>query len=248
MTDSKLADLTAITTPADDDLLYVVHDPAGTPVDRKVRVADLRGASATGLSPDDIPASPDAWDYEFEATSSSLPSGWSWVNQGTATYAEAKGAGLLTGTNDTGNLRAIVKSVPGGSSWEVTMKLGIAISPNNYQNAGVVMRDSATGKLETFWLLNTGAIDVDYWSSPTTGVSNQAIESGTRIYPRYWRVRKNSATSYDFAYSDDGIAFRQFASAINITTNVTPDQIGFGCSSNAGGVPSVACRWARKTA
>ena len=46
MADSKLADLTAITTPADDDLLYVVHDPAGTPVDRKVTVADLRGASA----------------------------------------------------------------------------------------------------------------------------------------------------------------------------------------------------------
>ena len=45
MADSKLADLTAITTPATTDILYLVHDPAGTPVDRKVTVADLRGAS-----------------------------------------------------------------------------------------------------------------------------------------------------------------------------------------------------------
>ena len=46
MADSKLADLTAITTPATTDILYLVHDPAGTPVDRKITVANLLGASA----------------------------------------------------------------------------------------------------------------------------------------------------------------------------------------------------------
>ena len=49
MADSKLADLTEITTPATTDILYLVQDPAGTPVDRKVTVADLRGASAAGV-------------------------------------------------------------------------------------------------------------------------------------------------------------------------------------------------------
>lgn len=47
MADQKLSDLTAITTPADTDLLYLVHDPAGTPVDRKIAVSDLRGASGS---------------------------------------------------------------------------------------------------------------------------------------------------------------------------------------------------------
>jgi hypothetical protein len=45
MADSKLADLTAITSLGGDELLYVVDDPAGTPVDRKVTVADLRGST-----------------------------------------------------------------------------------------------------------------------------------------------------------------------------------------------------------
>ena len=36
MADSKLTALTALGTPADADILYVVDDPAGTPVSKKV--------------------------------------------------------------------------------------------------------------------------------------------------------------------------------------------------------------------
>lgn len=57
MADSKLADLTAITSPADADLLYVVADPAGTPVDRKVTVANLRGLGKLLAYTDYRPAS-----------------------------------------------------------------------------------------------------------------------------------------------------------------------------------------------
>jgi hypothetical protein len=41
MADTKLADLTALTTPSGDDLLYVVDDPAGTPLDRKIALNNL---------------------------------------------------------------------------------------------------------------------------------------------------------------------------------------------------------------
>jgi hypothetical protein len=41
MSDTKLADLTALTTPSGDDLLYVVDDPAGTPSDKKLALDDL---------------------------------------------------------------------------------------------------------------------------------------------------------------------------------------------------------------
>jgi hypothetical protein len=41
MSDTKLADLTALTAPSGDDLLYVVDDPAGTPLDRKITIDDL---------------------------------------------------------------------------------------------------------------------------------------------------------------------------------------------------------------
>lgn len=44
MADSKLADLTEVTTLAGDEFLYVVDDPGGTPLDRKVTVANLARA------------------------------------------------------------------------------------------------------------------------------------------------------------------------------------------------------------
>ena len=41
MADTKLADLTALTTPSGDDILYIVDDPAGTPLDRKMALNKL---------------------------------------------------------------------------------------------------------------------------------------------------------------------------------------------------------------
>jgi hypothetical protein len=41
MADTKLADLTALTTPSGDDILYIVDDPAGTPLDRKITLDNL---------------------------------------------------------------------------------------------------------------------------------------------------------------------------------------------------------------
>lgn len=43
MANQDLSDLTATTTPADADIAYVVVDPAGTPLPRKVTIGDLRG-------------------------------------------------------------------------------------------------------------------------------------------------------------------------------------------------------------
>jgi hypothetical protein len=49
MSDTKLADLTALTVPSGDDLLYVVDDPAGTPSDKKLALDNLftRGTVTT---------------------------------------------------------------------------------------------------------------------------------------------------------------------------------------------------------
>jgi hypothetical protein len=48
MADSELADLTNLTTADDSDLLYIVHDPAGTPSDRKITKANLLSGLSGG--------------------------------------------------------------------------------------------------------------------------------------------------------------------------------------------------------
>lgn len=42
MADSKVTALTALTTPADEDLLYTVDDPAGTPVSKKITWTSIK--------------------------------------------------------------------------------------------------------------------------------------------------------------------------------------------------------------
>lgn len=41
MADTKLTALAELTTPADGDLLYIVDDPAGTPVSKKIQLANV---------------------------------------------------------------------------------------------------------------------------------------------------------------------------------------------------------------
>ena len=46
MADKKVTELTALTTTAGNDLLYIVDDPTGTPVSKKITTNDFFGAVA----------------------------------------------------------------------------------------------------------------------------------------------------------------------------------------------------------
>ena len=47
MADKKVTQLTALTAPANNDVLLIVDDPAGTPVSKKITVQDLLGNTST---------------------------------------------------------------------------------------------------------------------------------------------------------------------------------------------------------
>lgn len=45
----KVSELTALTAPAGEDLLLIVDDPSGTPISKKVTVANLLGNSSANV-------------------------------------------------------------------------------------------------------------------------------------------------------------------------------------------------------
>lgn len=45
----KVTELTALTTPAGEDLLLIVDDPSGTPISKKVTIANLLGNSTANV-------------------------------------------------------------------------------------------------------------------------------------------------------------------------------------------------------
>lgn len=189
------------------------------------------------------------FDYEFDVDGSptTLPAGWSWVNQGGASYIEEHGAGRIIGTSQTGDQwRMIVRTAPTAAAWTLTTKTTFAAGPANYSNLGVILRESSSGKLFYFGYAQGTLISISHFSGPTAFVANDLTETGF-VGARYWRVKKNSATSYDFLYSYDGVAWRTCLAGNNLTTYCTPDQIGFGAdaSTTASGTNEVACHWWR---
>ena len=79
MADQKLRELTAITDSISTDIIYLVHDPGGTPVDRKIEIGSLLGNDGAWVnlvknSPGQIygaakdGAEPEWWDDIADAT------------------------------------------------------------------------------------------------------------------------------------------------------------------------------------
>jgi hypothetical protein len=170
------------------------------------------------------------YDVEFDTDTTSLPSGWSWVNQGSMTYEQKFGmAVLLHPTTTTGGaaIRGITRSLPAGSTWTATIKLNLSTRPTGNTILGFALRDSATGKMQLFGLQYSGGqrVHCSNWNSATS-FSADVQNDAAGDYPRYLRIKRNSSTSYEFEQSMDGVAWTAFRSAHNPTTFVTPDQIG----------------------
>lgn len=197
------------------------------------------------------------YDYEFEANSTSLPSGWAWVNQGGATYAEKFGAGAVAVDEAaTWQHRSIVRAFPAGT-WLATFKLVPTIVDSQKTGAsifygGVVLQESSSGKFLSFGIDNASGttpchLRVVRWSDATTDVAFVGSERISMPLPPYYylRVRRNSSTSYDFEYSADGRVWVPIVSAADPTANLTPNKIGFGIANANGVLAGIACEWFR---
>ena len=189
------------------------------------------------------------YDQEFNATTSSLPSGYSWVNQGSGTYNEMFGGGALGHPGSASfDIKMIVRALP-ASTWTATFKTTFT-SPNvaATSQAGPVLRESGSGKLMIMGLHSDSGKEsavVNQWTNPTTFSSTPygiVDHMGPLIY---WRIRRNGATSWDFEGSCDGIGWFAFLTAYDVSTFLTPDQIGWGVFKGEATAGYGVCHWFR---
>jgi hypothetical protein len=208
-----------------------------------------------GHAPDVPPGSPHADDQEFQAETSSLPSGWSWFNQGSSTYAETLGAGAVKVPQENAGwqFRGVVRAVPAGSSWTVTFKIVGQQAVDTAQNCMgpcLIMREASSGKLYAFGAY-LGATNPDIrilqMASPTSLNSTITNKNAHDAKARYWRVKKNSATSFDFMASADGRQWVTFLAAHNPSGYLTIDEVGFGLSLSGTADGYSACEFYRVT-
>lgn len=254
MADTELASMTEDTAPATTDWIYKV-DSGGT-ADRKVTIANLSASSAFSPSIDNLTAfntaygSALSYDYEFAADTTSLPSGWSWVNQSTSTYQEKGGKGAISApATSTVNWRLLMRALPSESTWTAYAKLTAYMSTAADAFFGLLLRESSSGKLQDVSCYpTTSAFYVSRWTNATTYSTSPAgplADHVARSSTVYFRIKRNSATSYDFSMSPDGVLWRTILAANDVSAFMTPDQIGFGLDVTNNIVSGVACDWFR---
>jgi hypothetical protein len=193
------------------------------------------------------------FDYEFNAGTFAdpvvaLPDGWSWVNQGGSSYSESLGAGAVLVPGNAGeNLRTIARSLAGApAAWSLYGKMESNIDElPQYAEVGIVFRESGTNKAIQFGYYQGGSgasVAVVRWDN-NTAASFPALQNPWRGSIKYWRIRKNSATSYDFHVSVDGKQWRQILAGYN--PSFTPDQIGFAINRNHANPLEASIQWLR---
>lgn len=227
--------------------LYVYVDAATPSWERVYPAGD------TQLSIDN----PDLWgtnlgyDEEFNDFSSSLPNGWAWKNQSTSTFSQSFGKGVVAAPAAAGiHWRGIVRPVPAVSSYELVTKMSWTSRSGNESATGIGFTDSGTKLLSFYWYSLNGSNVMYLVSWTDLDGAGSSIKAGPiipspTVMPNYFRVRKNSATSYDFAYSSDGVMWYTVISGYDVSAVLTPTGVGFLAYNSAGYAWNQGLEWFR---
>ncbi len=171
--------------------------------------------------------------------------GFSWVNQGSATVVTTDG-GLAFGSPGVGvnpaNLMMYLKTTP-ATPYTFTAGFLATLYPANQTCVGLVLRESATGKVVFLRLLfdtatsltNTDmVVSVDKYANPTTPAGTYVgISASVLKGPLIWFQIGNDDSNLTFKYSNNNVNFTTV-----LTTTITdyfttaPDQFGYCLSSN----------------
>jgi hypothetical protein len=193
------------------------------------------------------------YDEEFDQFASFLPSGWSWLNQGSSTYEEKFDKGVISGVAETGvHWRGILRALPSESTWEAVIKRSWQSRQGNELGTGFVLR-ADNGKILVFYWYSNAGTNVTYitlWndadgSTPSIKVGPLSLQGIPGIYPRYMRIRRNSATSYDFAGSADGVVWHTISAAFDVSAFLTPTSLGFGGYNSSNNAWQMGCEFFR---
>ena len=255
MADTKLTDLSAIGTPAVEDLIYIVDDPAGTPVSKKstlAQIAPVIGAvTPTTVASRPSPAAAgrlflptDGFYVERDTGAAWAPWGpiypiegvanapSTWLNQGSAAVDTTFGGVYLNGPTDaTLQVRGRLKTAP-STPYTITMIWNgtMTVPGTNAVVAGLFFRQSSDGKLHTFFVGNSsagfGLKSSKYTDSTTFSAHYLQINANIGTGPIFLRIADN-ATSRICSWSIDGQHWHVFDTQTR-TDFLTADQVGFG--------------------
>lgn len=221
------------------DITIAVTGSPGTPTIFTSAYASPPGSPTDGDTwiPSDSPYTAyrvsSAWIWRYKGGAVTLPdaASLSWVNQGAAVLTVNGGAlNLFAPANATSNLRLRTKVTPAA-----TFKLRVGLARGhwnvNFAHAGIVVRDSGTGKLVTLGLSQGGGVFVQEYSGPTTGFVATIFDPPLAGFvPDYLEIEE-TITDRIFRVGRLGFTMMTIFSHA-VATYLTTNQAGFYVDSN----------------
>lgn len=173
-------------------------------------------ASYTGrlleYDPDNAPTSPSASDDEFRA--GSLAGGWTQFGTPDTVDAASRVGVVEVIDNDSTECGFYEAYTPGAAAFTVVCKVAANLAQNNFDYAGISVRDSSGTNIASFNVqsTNTGTIRVRYLNGasetdPTP--ANQIRQSQTGWY--YLKISRDASQAYTIKMSDNGWVWYQVA-------------------------------------
>lgn len=165
---------------------------------------------------------------------------WAWVNQGGAVAVEANGVAFLTIPNAATSIRARVVAAPSTPYQQAGLFRALQSGSSGSQYGGICFRESGTGKLYIFYVLNNGALQAVKFTNPTTfsavGAVNTSLYGGPGSF--HWLAIEDDGTDLHFLVSLDGVNYVEYGTeGRTVFMAGGPDQIGYfaNVDSNGGG-------------
>lgn len=179
-------------------------------------------------------------------------SDFTWVNQGGATATDINGAIYMTVPDEANpNLRMLVLPVP-SAPWRALVKVNLGVGMGSLNNqgtqAGLILRESSSGKLITATARYGGRLAFLRFTNPTT--FDAVIDTNLSFHENsIWLRIDDDGTNLAMRASDLGIGFTETADSNWWTQGRTahmsggPDQIGIYINSgtNSGSTGSGPC-------
>lgn len=215
--------------------------------DGTLELITASGGGGGPITPDSTPDTPDAMDDEFD-TGSAIDTGlWTGFNTTDLANSVNDGALVLGISTPAENIRGYLQTLPVASSWRFRLKVTAdGVVRTNSSLAGIVLRESGTGKLLVFGSGYSGGDDllIQRWTNVTTWGATLSTVSpviGTEGIPYYLDIEL-SGSNYLCRYSYSGAHFTSHAT-VALTTPFTTaaDEVGVfmynnSASNNARGV------------
>lgn len=168
---------------------------------------------------------------------------FSWVNQGSATVTVNAGGGVTiqAPAAASGGVRMRTKSIGIGSPWTITAKMRFSTFESNWQEAGLILRENATGKLIKFGVQSAKSVFIyDYTNATTYGTSRLVSTICGYWVPEWYQVHYDG-TNLLFRVSCDGNVWDQILSlAVTASFTTAPDEVGWGVQDRTN-TYSVSC-------